>query len=183
MGPLRYSVNLTVDGCCDHRVIPANVDTHRQVTQSLLRADALLLGRVTYELMESGWRDVPDDVLPAWTLPFARAIDSARKYVVSSTMEPSGWNTELVRADGDLGATVTALKRSTERGLYVGGVTLPRALAQLGLIDEYEFMVHPLSAGHGPTLFAGLPAHLELELVGRREFASGAVALRYVPRS
>ena len=180
MGALRYSVNVTVDGCCDHRVIPANVDTHRFATQNLQRADGLLFGRVTYELMEAGWRDAQVHELPAWSVPFAKAIDAAPKYVVSTTWEPTGWNSQ--RVTGELAEAVRRLKSTSERGLYVGGVSLPRALADLDLIDEYEFLVHPVSAGHGPTLFAGLPSHLRLELVGRREYASGAVALRYLPR-
>jgi dihydrofolate reductase len=112
--------------------------------------------------------------------PFARTIDAARKYVVSSTLDRVDWNAELVR--GDLGEAVRQLKREPGEGLAVGGVTLPLALAELGLIDEYELIVHPRIAGHGPTLFAGLSEPVDLELVGRQEFGSGAVAMRYEPR-
>jgi dihydrofolate reductase len=112
--------------------------------------------------------------------PFARTIDAAKKYVVSSTLEQVDWNAELLR--GDLGTAVERLKRESGKGLYVGGVKLPLALAELGLIDEYEFVVQPRLAGHGPALFAGLSKHVDLKLVGRREFGSGAVALRYEPR-
>ena len=112
--------------------------------------------------------------------PFARTIDAAKKYVVSSTLDRVDWYAELVR--GDLGEAVQRLKREPGKGLLVGGVTLPRALAELGLIDEYEFIVHPRVAGHGPTLFAGLSKPLDLKLVGRQELGSGAVAMRYVPR-
>ena len=114
--------------------------------------------------------------------PFARTIDAAKKYVVSSTLDRVDWNAELVR--GDLGQAVQQLKREPEpgNGLFVGGVKLPQALAELGLIDEYEFVVHPRLAGHGPTLFAGLSKYVDLKLVGRREFGSGSVALRYEPR-
>ena len=112
-----------------------------------------------------------------WMEPFARTIDAAKKYVVSSTLDRVDWNAELVR--GDLGTAVQRLKQEPGNGLFVGGVTLPLALAELGLIDEYEFVVHPRLAGHGPTLFAGLSKHVDLKLVGRREFGSGAVAMRY----
>jgi dihydrofolate reductase len=112
--------------------------------------------------------------------PFARTIDAAKKYVVSRTLERVDWNAELVR--GDLGTAVQQLKQGPGKGLFVGGVTLPLALAELGLIDEYEFVVQPRLAGHGPTLFAGLSKHIDLKLVSRREFASGAVAMRYEPR-
>jgi dihydrofolate reductase len=114
-----------------------------------------------------------------WMEPFARTIDAAKKYVVSSILERVDWNAELVR--GDLGKAVQQLKREPGKGLFVGGVKLPLALADLGLIDEYEFVVQPILAGHGPTLFAGLSERLELRLVGRQEFRSGAVALRYQP--
>jgi len=111
---------------------------------------------------------------------FAQTIDAATKYVVSSTMEQVGWNAELLR--GDLGKAVQQLKRESGKGLLVGGVKLPLALTERGLIDEYEFVVHPRLAGHGPTLFAGLSKHVDLKLVSRLEFGSGAVAMRYEPR-
>jgi dihydrofolate reductase len=111
---------------------------------------------------------------------FARTIDAAKKYVVSSTMEHVDWNAELVR--GDLGMAVQQLKRESGKGLFVGGVKLPLALTEMGLIDEYEFVVHPRLAGHGPTLFAGLSKHIDLKLVSRLELGSGAVAMRYEPR-
>ena len=112
--------------------------------------------------------------------PFARTIDAAKKYVVSSTLDRVDWNAELVR--GDLGKAVQQLKRESGKGLLVGGVKLPLALAELGLIDGYEFVVQPRIAGHGPTLFAGLSKHVDLKLVSRLEFGSGAVATRYEPR-
>ncbi len=115
-----------------------------------------------------------------WMEPFARTIDAAKKYVVSSTLDRVDWNAELLR--GDLGEAVRQLKREPGKGLFVGGVRLPLALAELGLIDEYEFVVHPRVAGHGPTVFAGLSRCVDLRLVSRLEFGSGAVAMRYEPR-
>ena len=147
MRPLRYSINVTLDGCCDHRVIIPDEDLHRHHVENLNQADALLFGRVTYEMMEAAWRrPAPTGTRPDWMEPFARTINAAKKYVVSGTLDQ-----------------------------------LPLALADLGLIDEYEFVVQPILAGHGPTLFAGLSERLELRLVGRQEFRSGAVALRYQP--
>jgi dihydrofolate reductase len=157
-------------------------ETHRHATESIDQADALLFGRVTYEMMESAWRPPGQmDAMPDWMAPFGRTIDAAKKYVVSSTLEQVDWNAELVR--GDLGEAVRELKRESGEGLFVGGVKLPLALAELGLIDEYEFVVHPRLAGHGPTPFAGLSKPLDLRLVGRLEFGSGAVAMRYEPRN
>ena len=184
MRPVRYSINVTLDGCCDHRAIPADEDLHRHAVEILNEADALLFGRVTYEMMEAAWRPpartgARPDWMEPWMEPFARTIDAAKKYVVSSTLDRVDWNAELVR--GDLGTAVEQLKRESGKGLFVGGVTLPQALAELGLIDEYEFVVHPRVAGHGPTLFAGLSKYVDLKLVSRREFGSGAVAMRYEP--
>ncbi|MEZ4584843.1 MAG: dihydrofolate reductase family protein [Gemmatimonadales bacterium] len=180
MRPLRYSINVTLDGCSDHRMMLVDEEIHRHAAESIARADALILGRITYEMMEAGWRSPPPGGRPAWTEPFARTIDEARKYVVSSTLTRVDWNGELLR--GDLATAVERLKREPGKGLAVGGVALPRALAELGLIDEYELVVHPRLAGRGPTLFAGLPKPIDLRLVGRKELGSGAVALKYEPR-
>jgi len=180
MRPLRYSINVTLDGCYDHRVGIVDEDLHRNAAENLAQADALLFGRVTYAMMEAAWRPPASEAMPDWTKPFARTINAAKKYVVSSTLERVDWNAELVR--GDLGKAVEQLKREPGQGLFVGGVKLAQALTELGLIDEYEFVVHPRLAGHGPTLFAGLSKWVDLKLVGRLEFGSGAVALRYEPR-
>ncbi|WP_434739479.1 dihydrofolate reductase family protein [Micromonospora sp. SH-82] len=181
MGPLRYAVNVTLDGCCDHRAIVPDEEMHRHHVGNLERADALLFGRVTYEMMEAAWRPpVPTDSGPDWTRPFARTIDAAKKYVVSRTLEHVDWNAELVR--GDLARAVVQLKQNSDRGILVGGVQLAAALTELGLIDEYEFMVHPAVAGHGPTVFAGLSRPVDLKLVSRSELGSGAMVMRYEPR-
>jgi len=181
MRPLRYSINVTLDGCCDHRVMIADEDLHRHAVENLAQADALIFGRVTYEMMETAWRSpAPAGTRPDWMQPFARTIDAAKKYVVSSTLDRVDWNAELLR--GDLGKGVQQLKQEPGKGLFVGGVKLPLALAELGLIDDYEFVVHPRVVGHGPTLFAGLSKLIDLKLVDRLEFSSGAVAMRYEPR-
>ncbi|MEP6779115.1 MAG: dihydrofolate reductase family protein, partial [Gemmatimonadaceae bacterium] len=155
MRPLRYSINVTLDGCCDHRAMLPDEDMHRHAAENLDRADALLFGRVTYEMMEAGWRNparsgVRLEWMEPFMEPFARTIDAAKKYVVSSTLGHVDWNAELVR--GDLGPAVRRLKQEPGNGLLTGGLTLPLALAELGLIDEYEFVVHPRVVGHGPTL-------------------------------
>ncbi len=185
MRPLRFSINVTLDGCYDHREGIADEELHRHAAENLERADALLFGRVTYEMMEEAWRrpapaaPAPDWMEP-WMEPFARTIDAAKKYVVSSTLDRVDWNAELVH--GDLGTAVRRLKEEPGKGLLTGGVKLPLALTELGLIDEYEFLVQPRLVGHGPTLFSGLSNHLDLKLVDRLEFRSGVVAMRYEPR-
>ena len=190
MRPLRYSINVTLDGCVDHRAGTTDEELHRYWAENLARADALLFGRVTYEMMETGWRSVAEtgvrpEWMAEWMEPFARTIDAAKKYVVSSTLARVDWNAELLLGklgQGDLGKAVEQLKHVSGKGLFVGGVKLPLALAELGLIDEYEFVVQPRIAGHGPTLFAGLSKYVDLKHVSRLEFGSGAVAMRYEPR-
>jgi len=186
MRPLRYSINVTLDGCCHHEAgLPPDEESMRYWTAQLERADALLFGRVTYEMMESAWRKPASGAWPDWVdamrLPFAETIDGASKHVVSSTLDHVDWNAELLR--GDLGPAVERLKQEPGEGLWVGGVTLPLALAELGLIDEYEFLVQPVLAGHGPRLLDGLHERIQLELVDRQELPSGVVALRFRPAS
>ena len=181
MRPLRYSINVTLDGCCDHRAGIADEELHRHAAEGIARSDAMLLGRVTYQMMEEAWR-LPasgewPDWMADWQKPFAQTIDATKKYVVSSTLERVDWNAELLR--GDLGEAVQRIKDEPGKGIGVGGVTLPLALAKLGLIDEYEFVVHPRIAGHGPTPFAGLSTYVDLKLVDRLELGNGKVALRY----
>jgi dihydrofolate reductase len=181
MRPLRYSINVTLDGCCDHRAGVPDEDLHRHATANIEQADALLFGRVIYEMMEAAFRPpARPGARPEWMEPFAQAINAKKKYVVSSTLDRVDWNAEIVR--GDLGQAVQRLKQEPGNGLFTGGVKLPMALAELGLIDEYEFVVQPRLVGHGPTLFAGLSKVVDLQLVGRLEFGSGAVAMRYEPK-
>jgi dihydrofolate reductase len=186
MRSLRYGINITLDGCVHHEAgIAPDEESMRYWTDQIDRADAVLYGRVTYEMMESAWRRPASGVWPDWMgepdIPFAESIDSTKKYVVSSTLGEVDWNAELVRGDGGLEQAVRRLKQEPGESLSVGGVQLPLALADLGLIDEFAFVVHPVIAGHGPTLFAGLRERLELELVDRQDFRSGAIALLYRP--
>ncbi|MGH3243694.1 MAG: dihydrofolate reductase family protein [Spirillospora sp.] len=181
MRPLRYFINVTLDGCCDHREGIPDEESHRLATEALAQADALISGRVIYEMMAEAWRPPsPPGARPEWTEPFARTINAMKKYVVSSTLSEVDWNAELLR--GDLGKAVQQLKQEPGRGLLVAGMKVPLALADLGLIDEYEFLVHPRLAGHGPTLFAGLSKPVDLKLVGRHELNSGAMLMRYEPK-
>ena len=135
MRPLRYSINVTLDGCCHHEAgFPPDEESMRYWTAEMGRADALLFGRVTYEMMESAWRRPATGTWPdwmgEWEIPFAETIDRAKKYVVSSTLSGVDWNAELVR--GDLGQAVQRLKQEPGEGLFVGGVTLPLALGGSG---------------------------------------------------
>ena len=157
---------------------------HRYWAENLDQADALLFGRVTYEMMEAAWRWPAKGCGPnGW--PIGWNPSPGRSTRQRSTSCRTRWT-------GSIGTrsccaeiwqeAVEQLKREPGKGLFVGGVKLPLALAELGLIDEYEFVVHPRLAGHGPTLFAGLSKHVDLKLVSRLEFRSGAVAMRYEPK-
>lgn len=184
MRTLRYSINVTLDGCCHHEAgVAPDLELMQYWTAEMEGAGALLYGRVTYQMMESAWRKPTAGTWPEWMgegeIPFAEAIDRAQKHVVSRTLEAVDWNSELLR--GDLEQAIRTLKQEPGDGLLVGGVTLPLFLADRGLIDEYEFVVHPILAGHGPTLLSGLRERVRLELIDRRDFRSGAVALRYRP--
>jgi dihydrofolate reductase len=181
MRPLRYSINVTLDGCCDHRAGIPDAALHRHAVENLERADGLVFGRVTYQMMEVAFGSAAArEALPEWMQAFAGTIDLKKKYVVSRTLEHVDWNAELVR--GDLAGEILRLKGESGKGLLLGGVTLPLALAELGLIDEYEFVVHPRVAGHGPWLLNGLSKPLDLKLVGRVELGAGVVAMRYEGR-
>ena len=182
MRPLRYSINVTLDGCCDHRAGVTDEELHRYSAENLAQADALLFGRVTYEMMEAAWRLSTRTVaMPDWTEPFARTIDAAKKYVVSSTLDQVDWNAELLR--GDLGQAVQQLKQEPGKGLFMGGVTLPLALAELGLIDEYEFVGASQAGRPRADVVRGALEACRLEAREPAEFGSGAVALRYEPSS
>lgn len=178
--PLRYAINVTLDGCVHHdEGLPPDAESMAFWTDELRRSDTLLYGRVTYEMMRSAWRQPESGEWPAWMgpdeIPFAERIDAMPKQVVSTTRDAADWNAELVH--GDLTAAVERLKAQPGQGISLGGVQLPAALAGLGLIDEYTFVVHPVIAGRGPRLLQGAP--LRLELVERQEFGSGAVMQRY----
>ena len=186
MRPLRYAINVTLDGCVHHEAgVAPDEELMRFWTEQMTQSDAELYGRVTFEMMREAWKRPDDGVWPdwmeTWEHDFADTLDRAKKYVVSSTLDEVDWNADLVR--GDLSEAVRALKEQPGKGLSVGGLALSSALTDLGLIDEYLFVVHPIVAGHGPYLLEGLRERVNLELVERREFGSGATLMRYTPRA
>lgn len=185
MRPLRYAINVTLDGRVGHEGLNPGADTHHHAADGIAQADAIILGRVTYQLMEA-WRvagetGVPADWMDDWMMPFARTIHAAKKYVVSRTLQSVDWhNAELLQ--GDPVEAIRRLKNEPGNGLAIGGVALPTMIAEAGLIDEYEFVTHPVITGRGPVLLEGLSKPLELALIGKKEFASGVIAMRYAPR-
>jgi dihydrofolate reductase len=179
MGLLTFGLNVTLDGCCDHRVGIADDELHDYFTQLMDAAGAMLWGRVTYELMESAWPAVArDENAPKAMLDWARKLEAKPKYVVSSTRTEFPWNNSF-RLEGELRDAVTRLKEKTPEGVLVGSPTLSAELERLGLIDEYRLVVHPVIAGHGPTLFQGVTPLRQLELVSIQRLKAGQLALHY----
>ena len=179
MGLLTFGLNVTLDGCCDHREGIADDELHDYFTQLMDSAGAMLWGRVTYELMEGAWPAVArDENAPRAMQEWARKLEAKPKYVVSATRSEFPWNNTF-RIEGDLRESVTRLKEKTPQGVLVGSPRLSLALDELGLIDEYRIVVHPVVAGHGPTLFNGLVPARRLELLSMNRMKSGQVALHY----
>jgi dihydrofolate reductase len=182
-GLLTFGINVTLDGCCDHREMLADDEMHDHFTRWIATAGAMLFGRNTYELMEGYWPAVARDEKAARSdREFARTLDDLPKYVVSTTRREFPWSNSI-RVEGDLKEAVTRLKEQTPEGVLVGSLTLGAALEQLGLIDEYHFVIHPVLAGHGPTLFQGLERPRHLELVSTTRLTSGVTAMHYRRKS
>jgi dihydrofolate reductase len=181
MGLLTFSINVTLDGCVDHRAGIADEETHAFFTRLMNEAGAMLWGRVTYEMMESYWPAVArgDEDAPPAMREWAVALEAKPKYVVSSTRTDFPW-TNTHHVTGDLRTAVQGLKDATPAGVLLGSHALATELDRLDLIDEYRFLVHPRIAGHGPTLYqGGLPATRRLELLTATPLRNGAIATHY----
>jgi len=181
MGLLTFSINVTLDGCLDHREGVADDETHAFFTRLMGESGAMLWGRVTYEMMESYWPAVArgDVEAPPAMREWAVELEAKPKYVVSSTRTDFPWTNSHAIA-GDLGAGVQRLKDQTPAGVLLGSGRLAVELDRLGLIDAYMFLIHPRIAGHGPTLYqGGLPSTRRLELVSAKPLRNGAIATHY----
>ncbi|KRC19397.1 dihydrofolate reductase family protein [Acidovorax sp. Root219] len=181
MGLLTFSINLTLDGCIDHQEGIADDETHAFFTRLMDESGAMLWGRVTYEMMEGYWPAVARGEVPAppAVREWAVKLQAKPKYVVSSTRTDFPWAHSHAIA-GDLRTGVQQLKDATPGGVLLGSGKLATALDRLDLIDEYQLLVHPRIAGHGPTLYAGgLPGTRRLELVSAKPLRCGAVAMHY----
>lgn len=181
MGLLTFAINVTLDGCVDHREGIADDETHAFFTRLMDQGGAMLWGRTTYELMEGYWPLVARgevDAPPAMR-EWALKLDAKPKYVVSTTRTAYPW-TNSHHLAGDLRTSVQQLKDATPAGVLLGSGKLANALDRLDLIDEYVFLVHPRIAGHGPTLYqGGLTSTRRLELVSADALKCGAVAVHY----
>lgn len=177
MGILTFGLNVTLDGCIDHTQGIADDQLHDYWTGLMDESGAMLFGRNTYELMEAAWPTVArDDKAPRAMLEWARKLEAKTKYVVSTTRSDFPWQ-NTIKVEGDLREAIVALKAKTERGILVGAPKLATALEELGLVDEYRIVIHPVISGRGPTLFHGLSSTRQLEHVSTQRFGSGAQAL------
>ncbi len=179
MGLLTFSLNVTLDGCCDHRAAIADDEMLDYFTGLMDGAGAMLFGRTTYEMMEEAWPAVArDEKAPRAMGEWARKLEAKTKYVVSASRKDFPWN-NTHRVEGELQQAVGQLKEKTPGGILVGSPMLSTALEQLGLIDEYRVVIHPVFAGHGPTLFQGLQPSRRLELLSTHRLKSGVMAMHY----
>jgi dihydrofolate reductase len=183
MGLLTFALNVTLDGCCDHREMLADDEMHDFFTGLMDESEAMLFGRVTYELMESAWPAVArDETAPRAMREWAVKLEAKPKYVVSASRSDFPW-VNTFRVEGDLREAIGQLKEKTPGGVLVGSPKLSAALEQLDLIDEYRVVVHPVFAGHAPTLFQGLERPRRLELVSTKPLGSGVIAVHYRRRA
>lgn len=181
MGLLTFGLNLTLDGCVDHREGIADEETHAFFTELMDQGGAMLWGRVTYEMMESYWPAVArgDEEAPPAVRDWAVKLEAKPKYVVSSTRTTFPWSNSH-HVSGDLATSVQRLKDATPSGVLLGSGQLATALDRLNLIDEYRFLVHPRIAGHGPALYqGGLSDTRRLSLISATPLRNGAIAVHY----
>jgi len=184
MRKLIFGINITLDGCVDHTKQVADDETHEYFTHLLREADLLVYGRKTYQLMVPFWPEVAkNQSMSQASNEFAQAFDSLNKIVFSRSLDNAeDRNTRIVRSN--LRDEILKLKQEEGKHILVGGVDLPSQLIELGLVDEYRFVVGPVVAGEGRRLLEGvsLPESLQLKLVESKIFKSGCVALRYLKR-
>jgi dihydrofolate reductase len=177
-----FAINITLDGCCDHTKQFADDETHEYFTHLLRDVDLLVFGRKTYQLMVPFWPEVArNQSMSKASNEFAKTFDSINKIVFSRSLDSAeDRNTRIVRTD--LRDEILKLKQEQGKNILAGGVDIPSQLIELGLVDEYRFVVGPIVAGEGRRLLEGvsLPERLQLKLVESKIFKSGCVALRYL---
>ncbi len=177
-----FAINTTLDGCCDHTKQLADDETHEYFTELLRNVDLLVFGRRTYQLMVPFWPDVAKtQSMTKASNEFARAFDALQKIVFSRSLRTAEDNkTRIIRSD--LHGEILRLKQEPGKNILVGGISIPSQLIELGLVDEYHFVVGPILAGEGRRLMEGLslPEKLQLQLVESKPLKSGCVAVRYL---
>jgi dihydrofolate reductase len=182
MRKLIFAINITLDGCCDHTKTIGVDETLEYYTHLMRDVDLQVFGRKTYQLMVPYWPDVAKNQSETKAAhEFAKTFVSKNKIVFSQSLENAeDKNTKIVRTN--LQDEIVRLKHEQGKPILVGGVSIPSQLIELGLVDEYRFLVQPIVAGEGRRLLEGvrLPEKLQLKLVETKTFESGCVALRYL---
>jgi dihydrofolate reductase len=176
-----YAINITLDGCCDHTKMIADEEIHEYFTDLIRYVDLLVFGRKTYQLMVPLWPEVAKNHSMTKAMnKFADTFDSINKIVFSQSLDSAEGNTRVVRTN--LEDEILKLKREQGKHILIGGVAIPSQLIELGLVDEYHFVVQPVVAGEGRRLSEGisLQERLQLKLVDSKIFKSGCAALRYL---
>ena len=182
MRKLIFAINTTLDGCVDHTKQLADEETHEYFTHLMREVDLLVFGRKTYQLMVPFWPEVAkSQSMTKASNEFARTFDSINRIVFSRSLDSvEDKNTRIVRTNPH--DEILRLKQEQGKHILVGGVSVPSQLIELGLVDEYRFVVTPIIAGEGRRLLEGvsLPERLQLKLVETKIFKSGCVALRHL---
>ncbi len=177
-----FAINITLDGCCDHTKQIADEEALEHSTHLLQEFDVLVYGRKTHQLMVPYWPDIAKSQSETKAdIEFAQAFVSKKKIVFSRSLASAeDGNTRIVRTN--LHDEILKLKQEPGKDILVGGVDIPSQLIELGLVDEYRFVVTPIIAGEGRRLLEGvnLPEKFQLRLVESKTFKSGCVALRYL---
>lgn len=181
MGRVIMQMNVTLDGCCDHTQMIADEELHQYTVDMMDQSDGLLFGREIYQLMERFWPAIASSGDgPQFMVDFARKLDQKPKYIVSRTLDHVSWQNSFL-LKGPVSEEVLQLTAEGKNLLVNGGPGLGSTLAQLGVVDEYHFLVHPIVAGRGPLLLGGVHDRLNLKLTGTKPFGSGVVLLSYTP--
>jgi dihydrofolate reductase len=181
MRKIIASINMTLDGFCDHTAMIADDELHRHFNDLLESADTMIFGRITYQLMEDSWPAIAKKPTGNASLDeFAILIDDISKIVFSNTLKSVVWkNTRLVKEG--IGDEVLKLKSQSGKNILAGSRSIIVTLAQLGLIDEYQLLIHPVVLGSGLSLFANITERINLKLIKTKTFGSGVVVLYYEP--
>lgn len=181
MRKVIFGINISLDGCCDHTKLMPDVDAHEYFMDLMRDVDLLVFGRKTYELMVPYWPDMATTRSGTKReIEFAEVFDSKKLLVFSRTLEkPEGKNTRIVSTMPQ--DEILKLKQEQGKNILLGGVDIPSQLMELGLVDEYHFIVQPIIAGDGRRLLDGVRVteRLQLKLAESKVFESGCVALRY----
>ncbi len=179
MRKIILSVNKTIDGFADHEAVIADNELHDFYAELLNDVDLVLLGRKTYQLLESFWPTAPQDPISTKSMiNFANKINSVSKIVFSKTLNEAAWNNTSINT-GNVEEEVMKLKNRPGKNISIGGLSFASSLTRLGLIDEYWFVTQPIILGKGKPLFGNLIDRIDLKLIETKTFNSGVVALHY----